>query len=237
MTSAVFLKHYTNPARGLAAQGHWRWLHDLDSGVLLPHLYPSTATHLVLERLDGRTPEQHDLPKVAAVLGKLHGCAYAHELHKARLDRPFDTTTGLRLPAFPTNRHNAIKSLGRTWNGAPVALYKDANRRNFVVTAAGTAIVDFDDLTLAPFGYDLAKLIVSTAMTFGPLSEKEADAALSIYIDTARQFGGPADSCSLAQLAGYAEVHHQLTARYLGRNGYQHPWPKVRPWPASAPLA
>jgi hypothetical protein len=234
MSPTVFIKRYTDPARGIAAQAHWHWLHQLNSGVRLPHLYPSIPTHLMLERLVGHLPEQEDLPELAAVLGRLHGSAYARELHAARLDRPFDSATGLRIPDFPTSRRQAVASLRDTWRGKPAALYKDANRRNFIVTTSGPAVVDFDDLTLAPFGYDLAKLVVSTAMTFGLIPEAHITAALAAYNNCTTQSGGPAGPCSFTELASYAEIHHQLTVKYLHYNGYQHPWPQVRPWPAPA---
>jgi hypothetical protein len=234
MTPAAFVKRYNDPARCVAAHAHLRWLQQLNSGVRLPHLYPGTASHLVLERLDGRAPEQADLPELAAVLGRLHGTAYARELHAAPLDQPVATRDGVTIRDFYTGRRHVLAQVGVDPSGLPAAVYKDANRRNFIVTTDGAALVDFDDLTLAPFGYDLAKLIVSTAMTSGPLPVGRADEALSSYMHGVEATGGPADSCSTAQLASYAEVHHLLTIRYLHRNGYQHPWPTVRPWPAPA---
>lgn len=235
MTSAVFIKHYTNPAKGVAAQAHLRWLQQLDSGIRLPHLYPSTATHLILERLPGRPPGPDDLPAMADVLGHLHGSVYARELHAAQLDRPFDADVGVALPAFPDGRGHALTQLGHSWHGAPAAFYKDANLRNFLITPTGPAVLDFDDLTLAPFGYDLAKLVVSIAMTFGPLSIEQIEAALTTYAGSVTTAGGPDSPCSVPQLAGYAEAHHLLTAKYLHRNGYQHAWPDVRPWPTPQP--
>jgi hypothetical protein len=232
MSHAIFIKRYIDPARGVAAQAHLRWLHQLGSGVRLPHLYPSTATDLMLEQLNGRPPQPSDLRELAAALGQLHGTAYARELHAAGLNQPFATTTGTLIPDFTTGREHVLAHLGRDWSDAPAAFYKDANRRNFVITTSGPALVDFDDLTLAPFGYDLAKLIVSTAMTFGDVSARHVDAAVSAYTATVADSGGPADPFTGAQLRGYAEVHHLLTVRYLHRNGYQHPWPSVRPWPA-----
>jgi hypothetical protein len=234
LSSAVFVKRYTDPARGLAAQAHLRWLRQLDSGIRLPHLYPSIATHLVFERLSGRLPGPGDLAVLADALGQLHGSAYARELHAARLGHPFEADTGTALPAFPDGREHALAQLGRSWFGAPAAFYKDANLRNFVITPSGPAVVDFDDLTLAPFGYDLAKLVVSTAMTFGPLRRKQIEAALTTYARSVETAGGPHQPCSLPQLASYTEVHHLLTAKYLHQNGYQHAWPDVRPWPAPA---
>lgn len=234
MTSPVFIKHYPDPARGAAAARHLRWLEELDSGVRLPHLYPGTATHLMLEYLNGRQPEPGDLPQVAAVLGRLHGAAHARDLHAARLEQPYDTGAGPLIADFHTSRQQALKEVGITVTRRPVAFYKDANLRNFVITATGPAVVDFDDLTLAPFGYDLAKLVLSTAMTHGHLPPGLIDATVHAYNHAVTATGGPDHPCSLADLAAYAEVHHLLTARYFGRNGYRHPWDMVRPWPPQA---
>ena len=55
--------------------------------------------------------------------------------------------------------------------------------RNVLVTPSGPALVDFDDLTLAPFGYDLAKLVVSTAMTFGTCRGSHAAVDLKIVMN------------------------------------------------------
>jgi Ser/Thr protein kinase RdoA (MazF antagonist) len=64
----------------------------------------------------------------------------------------------------------------------PAAFYKDANPRNFLITPAGaTMMVDFDELTLAPFGYDLAKLVVTLAMSYGALTVGQISTALSTY--------------------------------------------------------
>jgi hypothetical protein len=41
---------------------------------------------------------------------------------------------------------------------------------NILITSIGRPVtVDIDDLTLAPFGYDLVKLVVTLAMTHGRL--------------------------------------------------------------------
>jgi hypothetical protein len=188
----------------------------------------------MLERLPGRPPGPGDLSVLADALGRLHGTAYALELHAAQLGRPFHTGTGAVLMAFPTGRRGAIPQLRHDWSSLPAAFYKDANVRNFLITASGPAVVDFDDLTLAPFGYDLAKLTVSTAMTFGHLPRNDVESALAAYTRGVVVGGGPKHSCSLPQLASYAEVHHALTAKYLHRNGYTHAWPDIRPWPAPA---
>lgn len=231
-TSTVFVKHYTDPARGIAASRHLRWLHSLASGVRLPHLYPGTATHMVMERLPGRHPGPGDLTEVAVALGQLHASAYRMYLHAARLDQPFAGSDGITIADFHRRRNRALTTCGIEQPSlAPAAFYKDANLRNFLLTPDGVAVVDFDDLTLAPFGYDLAKLVVSTAMTHGRLSGTSIATALAAYNRTVAMNGGPQNGCTKDDLARYCEVHHLLTVPYLHRNGYHHAWPTVRPEP------
>jgi hypothetical protein len=227
----VFVKHYADPARGVAAHAHLTWLAQLDSGIRLPHLHPSTASHLVLERLTGRPVTSADLPPLAATLGRLHGAAHQRELHTACLDEDFVTATGLTIKNFRHRREDLLTDADPPLTTQPAAFYKDSNLRNAIITTDGPALVDFDDLTLAPFGYDLAKLVVSTAMTHGTLPTNSVPDALSAYNAAVRDAGGPVGICMVPQLAAYAEMHDRLTAAYLGRNGYRHPWPTVRPWP------
>ncbi|MEV0898182.1 phosphotransferase [Actinoplanes sp. NPDC049802] len=228
MSSTAFVKRYRDPACGLAAQAHLRWWDDLGAGIRLPHRFPGTATHLILERISGHTPELGDLPQVAAALGRLHGIAYARHLHQAHLDRPFDTGAGLTIADFYTGRHRVLADSGLDTAGLPAAVYKDANIRNFLITKSGPALLDFDDLTLAPFGYDLAKLVVSAVMTTGSSALSYTTALLAIYNDHVTAAGGPAAPCTLWQFASYADIHGLLTARYLHTNGYRHPWPAGR---------
>ena len=231
MNTATFVKHYTHPTRAAAAARHLRWLTQVADGIRFPHLYQAAGRRLVLERLPGHQPTPDDLQPVADVLGRLHGTAYAKELHAARLDQPFTTATGLAIPSFHTGRQAVLAHFPTETTGLPAALYKDANLRNFLITPTSTAIVDFDDLTLAPFGHDLAKLIVSMAMTHGRLDADQIHAALHTYNAATADACGRPDTCSTDQLATYTEMHHLLTARYLHHNGYQHPWPTVRPSP------
>lgn len=236
MTPLVYVKQYAEPARGVAARAHWRWLAGLDSGVRLPHLHPGTGRHLVSEHLPGVQPRPGDLAALADTLGRLHAAAYRRELHTARLDQPYRTATGLVIGDFYTTRPAVLASLpdgyAADW---PAAIYKDANIRNFVITCAGPAIVDFDDLTLAPFGYDLAKLVVSIAMTYGRIPAETITGALQIYNAHTTNAAGPPARCPPNRLRLFAELHHALTARYLYRHGYRHPWTAVRPWPVPVP--
>ncbi|PZG21424.1 hypothetical protein C1I95_07555 [Micromonospora craterilacus] len=239
MTSNLFIKRYDDPQRCSAAAAHHDWLTGLESGVRLPHLGTRTSRHLVFEPLPGRTPEVADLPRVASALGRLHDAAYRRELHSARLDQPHTTPTGLVLPDFAGPRRKALHRAAHVTDadltaldaildraGQPPAFYKDPNVRNYIVEGEDVAVVDFDDLTLAPFGYDLAGLLVTASMTYGRLDQS----TLTGCVDAYRTAIAP-NRCDLDELRQYAELHHLLTLRYLGTNGYQHPWPTVRPWP------
>ncbi len=128
--------------------------------------------------------------------------------------------------------------------GVPAAYYKDANPRNFLITPGVPVTVDFDDLTLAPFGYDLAKLVVTLSMTHGTLPTAQITRSIDAYNSAAAHVGG-LQPLTWQRLMAWAEIHHILTSRYLGHNGYQHsitcgppvPQGKARDDPATAPTA
>ncbi|MGQ5263283.1 phosphotransferase [Micromonospora sp. ZYX-F-536] len=238
MSGAIFVKRYDDPERCAAAAAHHTWLAVLGSGVRLPALVARGVQYLIFERLPGCTPKVGDLPRAAAALGRLHAAAHRHELQAASLDKPHITSTGLVIPDFASPRkealHRAAAALGVHGSaidallnraGQPAAFYKDPNIRNYLAEGDDVAVVDFDDMTLAPFGYELAGLLVTASMTHGRLDEQTIAHCLHAY----RVVVAP-QVCSLADLKQYAELHHLLTLRYLGRNGYRHPWPTVRPW-------
>ncbi|TYB38195.1 phosphotransferase [Micromonospora sp. AP08] len=243
MSGAIFVKRYDDPERCAAAAAHHTWLTGLDSGVRLPALVARNVQYLIFERLPGHTPKPRDLPRVAAALGRLHAAAHRHELQAASLDQPHITSTGLVIPDFASPRQEALhraaaaagvhgSTIDAVLNRArqPAAFYKDPNIRNYLANGNGVAVVDFDDLTLAPFGYDLAGLLVTASLTYGRLNNRW----LYRCLDTYRVAVAPQLS-SLADLQQYAELHYLLTLRHLGRNGYRHPWPTVRPWPDPFP--
>lgn len=227
MTGTVYVKTYRSPQRAAAARAHRDWLEGLQCDTRLPALHAAEPHQLVFEHLGHQQPGPHDLPLLAQALGNMHAAAYTQQLHTARLDEPFPAPCGLVIVDFVTPRRQALQRMPLPLAGEPVAFYKDANIRNFLLTDDGVAVIDFDDLTLAPFGYDLAKLVVSTAMTHGHLNPHDVELALSIY-NANTAMAGPA--CSMQQLRNYAEFHHLLTVRYLHRNGYRNSWPEVRPW-------
>ncbi|QIS23464.1 hypothetical protein [Nocardia terpenica] len=95
------------------------------------------------------------------------------------------------------------------------------------LTPTGTVtLVDFDDLGLAPFGYDLAKLVVSAAMTHGQLGPALIETTLDAY-NTA--LSDPETTCPAPRFRYFAELHHHFTSKYLHQHGYQYSWNQVRP--------
>lgn len=230
MTGPVFIKRYPAPHHTATARAHWDWVADLESGVRLPTLWSAKPHQLEFEHLGHQQPGPDDLRVLAQALGRLHAAAHQRQLHAARLGEPFLASGGLVIGDFWTCRREALNRMPLPVAGLPVAFYKDANIRNFLITDGNVAIVDFDDLTLAPFGYDLAKLIVSTAMTYGRLDPREIEATLAVYNTHIAAAGGGTTTCSGERLRVYTEFHHLLTTRYLHRNGYRHAWPEVRPW-------
>ena len=155
------------------------------------------------------------------------------------------------LPGFPDGRIDAVARELRSGRvpGArltvqqaqelimnadgPAAFYKDANPRNFLITPEGTLVtIDFDDLTLAPFGYDLAKLVVTLAMTHGPVPAVTIAAALTSYNKAASRHSRSLPGVTWEELTGWAEIHHILTSRYADDGRYPCRWDQARPGPA-----
>jgi Ser/Thr protein kinase RdoA (MazF antagonist) len=247
--SRPFVKHYPSLAARQAAEANYRWLAELEGRVRLPELIAASGPVLRFERVDGRCARPQDLVMLAAHLGDVHGSAHAAELHQARLDQPYQTLRGHVLPSFPHRRVDAVARELRAGNvpgnelmsvvraqrllaGAdgPAAFYKDANPRNFLITPDGLPVtIDFDDLTLAPFGYDLAKLVVTLAMTYGALPGEKIAAALSAYNTAATRQYAALQGVALAELMNWAEIHHILTSRYATGGRYPRRWDEMRP--------
>lgn len=95
--------------------------------------------------------------------------------------------------------------------------------------------IDHDFLTLAPFGYDLAKLITSLAMTHGPLPSALIAEALAAYNQALPGPPHHIPEVRCSDLMAWAEVHHVLTSHYLGRRGYRYGWHECRPTTSTPP--
>jgi Ser/Thr protein kinase RdoA (MazF antagonist) len=247
MTRRV-IKHYPDIAARQRAEANYRWLTGLNGPAHLPALLGASGTDLCFEHIDGHHAHPEDLTMLATHLGDVHGAAYAAELHHARLDSAHHTAGRHVIPGFADARMPAVARELSTGNvpGAaltlpevqrlltdadgPAAFYKDANPRNFVITPAGTPVtIDFDDLTLAPFGYDLAKLIVTLVMAHGPLIAPSIAEALHAYNAAAAKHCATLPSVSQTELMNWAEIHHILTSRYAADDHYPYHWNEQRP--------
>jgi Ser/Thr protein kinase RdoA (MazF antagonist) len=243
-----FTKSYPDAAARAAAQAHHRWLSIAATPPLcLPRIIARGPRQLTFERVAGRHAQPEDLATLAALLGNAHGTTWTSALRNARLDQPYPLGGSLSISDFLSPRLAVLERQGHIPAAAgtrvlrdaaegPAAFYKDTNPRNVLITRSGPVVVDFDDLTLAPFGYDLAKLIVTLAMTSGPLPPGRIGQALSAYNTAAAAHAAHLGTTTVRQLLAFSELHHAFTARYLGRGGYRHLWPDLRPsshaiWP------
>ena len=223
---------------------HHTWLNEHAEPLRLPPIVTVHPDRIDFASIEGRHAISADAPVVATALGRAHASAWKSDLHRALLTAAHPLIGGHELPDFVSpriaalrrHRHaglvsarqvTAVQSLLATNPAMPVAFYKDTNPRNVLITTAGPVMVDFDDLTLAPFGYDLAKLLVTLAMTYGRLPFETFTKPLACYNRPLIEAGLP--TVSIDQFLDHAELHHLLTLPYLGRGGYRHTWPTVRP--------
>jgi len=240
-----FTKVYPTPEGAAAAAEHHAWLAEYRPLLRVPDVLDVNGVQLQLEHVDGRHPAPGDLPDLADHLGTLHAGLHRQELHAAQLNVPFTTATGLVISDFLSSRRAAIADrlarslvpepaltpaaadqLLTSTAEQPAAIYKDTNIRNILITGAGPVHVDFDDLTLAPVGYDLAKLLLSAAMTHGAPAIQRFPEAIRGYNHALSSGGLP--PCRPEQLTGWLGIHHILTAAYLHRNGYKYSWNQFR---------
>ncbi|MET7737372.1 phosphotransferase [Streptomyces sp. NPDC005402] len=242
MTLPPFTKHYETLERAAGAVRHYRWIKEHAKPLRQPALHEIGPASLAFERVEGRSVRPDDLPRMAELLGRAHGAAWHSALQSASLGTPhhfndgtpFDDYLGPREIAL-RRRHEqgylpnktalyAMLGLLKGTAQGPLAFYKDSNPRNFIITAPGDIVtVDTDDLSLAPMGYDLAKLIATLHLTYGPLTDQAVNAALCAYNTAAGCYGSRLDATNRERLDDFLALHAVLTAPYVGRNGYH--WP------------
>jgi hypothetical protein len=240
VTAAVFVKHYGSPAAAAAAGRHYCWLASHAGPLRQPILHAAAGARIRFEYISGRHAETRDLPRLAALLGDAHGAAWESDLRNAHLDRPHPLRGGGSLGDFQTSRRAALHrrleqgylpgtaalramlALLEHPAGEPAAFYKDSNPRNFLLTSDGTIFtVDTDDLTLAPFGYDLAKLVATLTMTYGEIHPASIEKALQIYNRAAARHDTRLGITTRGRLGEFLALHEVLNAPYAGRNGYR----------------
>jgi hypothetical protein len=242
----VFSKDYADPSRARAAAAHQRWLTGL--GAPTPRLLTVHGARIDFEHITGHHARPDDVVVVADLLGQLHAAAHHTILQTSTMDAVLVLDNGHNIPGFAAGRITTVRrrlatgsvpdprltgdeseELLRAASDQPAAFYKDTNVRNVLITPAGPVLVDFDDLTLAPFGYDLAKLLLTTAMTYGRVPAALIGESLAAYNRAATAIIGTHAQCGQSELAAWIEIHHILTSPYLGRNGYHHSWHTLRP--------
>jgi aminoglycoside/choline kinase family phosphotransferase len=235
---ATWAKTYPTPAAAESAIHHHAWISDVGQ-LPVPSLLRHDDHTLVFAHVSGRHADPADLTAVARTLAQFHAAALQH-LAGARTNEPHTTSRGQVIAGFAGHREQRLLDLlaapsppdtpltgehVATWMAHAAdllpAVYKDANIRNFLITPAVIA-VDFDTLTLAPLGYDLAKLVVSATMTYGPLDPSLTEAALTCYNSLLTDAGLP--GCTITEFAAWTEMHRILTSPYQGHNGYRSTW-------------
>ncbi|MBM7166957.1 phosphotransferase [Streptomyces sp. G44] len=243
MSVRQFTKHYETPRQVAAAARHHAWLAEHARALRLPALTVVGPTSLTYEWIDGRPARTEDLLTLAGLLGDAHGTAWTTDLRPASLNTPHHFRDGVAFGDYIGPRQTALRRrleqgylpdrvalhamlrlLEKTAEG-PTAFYKDSNPRNFIITEAGDIYtVDTDDLTLAPMGYDLAKLIATLVLTYGPLPAPVVDSALRAYNEAVERHDPRLGTTDRERLDDFLALHAVLTAPYAGRNGYRHSW-------------
>jgi hypothetical protein len=228
------VKRYASVEALEAALAHVRWLTRTGLDVCDVIATDKRSLQLELEWIDGKSAAgDDDLVAIAAQLGLWHGRLVNHELRDQSINTDH-RSHGVWLRGFSGPRRRVLDqrllhgadragidaAIAQALERTPVSVYKDANIRNVIMTSAGPWHVDPDQLGLAPAGYDLAKLLVSSAMTTGhrPAVEATLNAYNGAFEDVA---------CDRAALAVWLEVHDMLTAPYVGRH-YAYRWRDVR---------
>lgn len=247
---ATWAKTYLTPAAAESAIQHHAWISDVGQ-LPVPSLLRHDDHTLVFANVSGRHVGPADLTAVARTLARFHAAAHQH-LASGRMNEPHTTSRGQVIAGFAEHREQRLLDLlaapsppdtpltaehVAAWMAHAADLlpvvYKDANIRNFLITPAVIA-VDFDTLTLAPLGYDLAKLVVSATMTYGPLDPGLTEAALACYNSVLSDAGLP--GCTITEFAAWTEMHRILTSPYQGHNGYRYTSEPTQCPPGHSPL-
>lgn len=232
----VWIKEYETPSAARAAALNHAWLRAM--GLNVPQLaaWTPASRRLCLGYVGGASPVGLDELSVAVEqIGAWHGAVAGHLSDTAgsalvlgpgveispfmptRIDALTASATGYGQVIAPDDLSRIASVVSRS----RPSVYKDMNVRNVLVDGGTVWHVDFDDLTLAPAGYDLAKLLLSWAMTHGrrpPMSQ-----LIATYNGAAR--GG---LCSYEELALWMELNDVLTRRYRSTNRYVHSWSEMR---------
>ena len=236
MSVAVWWKDYVSDDHLRRSIVHHAWVVETDLAVPALRHVDVIGRRLAFERLPGRhAVASDDLALVAADLGRWHARLARRELVNVEADASLPIDGGelhgfLAVRAEPLSGANApgaivtpadIPTLAALAAGATTGVYKDVNVRNVLLDGGVVRHVDVDDVTLAPAGYDLGKLLLSWAMTHG--RRPAIEDVLDCYNTAAGQ-----ELCDREHLAVWLELHYVLTYRYRAAGHYAHGWPSLR---------
>lgn len=224
----VFTKYFPSAEARREAVSNHAWLSVAATTLTMPAISRNEGNWIEFERIEGRHLEPADLPAYARHLGQAHAAAWDAQLRHARLEKAYESENGTVIRDFITPRiHLAEPPELHALAAGPAAFYKDANLRNTLVTDAGVLVtVDFDSLTLAPFGYDLAKCAVSLTMTYGQLPDAALRLAWARYNAAAAAPGRPI-SVEWPAFLAMADLNARLTTPISG--GTATPTPGAAP--------
>lgn len=237
MSTQGFTKPYANKERLDRAVGnHALLLHLVPEHVpALLTVNPGDCCATWARAPGGPVASTRDLFEAGAVLGRLqHRWAQTrkrlvHRLHRAAAAERRDLFRRRWHDLRDRQSPLAGADLEYVWTLVELAgtgLYKDANATNFLMQTGRVTLVDFDTLTAAPPGYDLAKLLMTWAM------RAEATLTLDLLQRLAARFDGARGvapgALSAALLILFCDLHWVLTYPYAEQHGYRRPWPAIR---------
>jgi Ser/Thr protein kinase RdoA (MazF antagonist) len=212
---------------------HYCWIREL-----VPHAVPALidkSEQYNTLSFESLRPAEHidatSLLNATAVLAEFHAAAIERTSGGMPKGSLLDFESPRRKPlleAFGSRNTNSpirIDDLDRVFELAasgPSCVYKDANFRNMLNSKGRIYFVDFDDLTKAPIGYDLAKLWMTLKMSDPLLPNQTLLSCLATYNHRLSV------KTNLEELSVWLELNWLLTQRYVGTN-YLNRWPDLRP--------
>ncbi len=230
-SSPTYTKSYPTVSRLNRALQNHLWLKELRTCQLAEVSAVDRADARVeLGWVHGRHPRLDDVDRVCRELGRFHGTLLTEALAPRLAELPgFAESRVDALAAAMGNfsapaqmRENVERFVLLCDQQLPQAIYKDSNLRNLVIEDETVTHLDYDDLTRAPIGYDLAKFLLSVSLTFGV--SPPIDAALAAYCDSAAVAGAERQLLGVppGMVEAMLEINWLLTAPYAGANGYIH---------------
>lgn len=205
----VYNKYYQSDSTCSLAYSHYLLLRS--AGIAVPSYHSEFSPNgssrqpvLSMAYIPGVHAGSNNAGQIAAILADLHSAEPVKEWI-------------LRKAAQQTSQERALyrREYGPAASELPLSVYKDANYRNFVVSDR-IYTLDYDTLTLAPAGYDLAKFFVSVGMHEGNVSNECMTRALRTYLN---KTGAHLTKGVFRTLLNINIIR---TRKYIGHGGYRY---------------